>query len=220
MSFELDHVFVCCSPGAPEAASLARLGLTEGSANTHPGQGTASRRFFFQNAYLELFWVADPEEAQNERSRPTRLWERWSRRQAGACPFGIVLRPAAEARERDPPFATWSYHPQYMPPDLAIEIATGTPLGEPELFYIPFARRPDAIGREPTTHAAGFREMSTLKVELPAPGALSRAARQAEAAGVLSFVTEAEHVMILGFDGEGAGKARDLRPELPLVLRW
>ena len=220
MSFELDHVFVCCSPGAPEAASLARLGLTEGSANTHPGQGTASRRFFFQNAYLELFWVADPEEAQNERSRPTRLWERWSKRQADACPFGVILRPSAEARERNPPFASWSYHPQYMPPGLAIEIATGTPLGEPELFYIPFARRPDAIGREPLTHATGFREISAARVGLPAPGTLSRAARQAEAAGVVSFVTEAEHVMILGFDGEGAGKARDLRPELPLVLRW
>jgi len=213
-------VFVCCSPGAPEAASLARLGLTEGSPNTHPGQGTACRRFFFGNAYLELFWVADPEEAQNERTRPTRLWERWSRRQAGACPFGVILRPSANAPERAPPFGTWSYHPRYMPEHLAIEIATGTPLGEPGLFYIPFARRPDALGREPITHASGLREISALKVGLPAPGALSRAARQAEAAGVLSFVTEAEHLMTLGFDGEGVGKARDLRPELPLVLRW
>ncbi len=220
MSVELDHVFVCCAPGAPEAASLARLGLTEGSPNTHPGQGTACRRFFFGNAYLELFWVADPGEAQGERTSPTRLWERWSGRREGASPFGIVLRPSPDARERHPPFATWSYRPQYMPPDLAIEIATGTPLSEPELFYIPFARRPDALGREPITHASGFREMSALKVGLPAPGALSRAARQAKAAGVLSFVTEAEHVMTLGFDGERVGEARDLRPELPLVLRW
>jgi len=207
-------------PGAPETASLARLGLTEGSANTHPGQGTASRRFFFANAYLELIWVSDPEEAQGERTRPTRLWERWSKRQAGACPFGVILRPSADAREGGPPFATWSYHPQYMPPDVAIEIATGTPLGEPELFYIPFARRPDVIGREPITHASGFREISGARIGLAPPGASSLAAQQAEAAGVLSFVTEAEHVLTLGFDGERAGRAADLRPELPLVLRW
>jgi len=43
----LDHVFILCSPGAPESGALNRLGLTEGSPNTHPGQGTACRRFFF-----------------------------------------------------------------------------------------------------------------------------------------------------------------------------
>jgi len=50
LSFAIDHVFVMCSPGAPEAAALIRAGLTEGSANTHPGQGTANRRFFFRDA--------------------------------------------------------------------------------------------------------------------------------------------------------------------------
>ena len=38
----LDHVFVCCSAGGHEAAALARLGLAEGTSNTHPGQGTLS----------------------------------------------------------------------------------------------------------------------------------------------------------------------------------
>jgi glyoxalase-like protein len=66
MTYALDHVFVCCAEGAPEAERLVRLGLTEGSPNTHPGQGTASRRFFFENAYLELIWVTDPREAQGE----------------------------------------------------------------------------------------------------------------------------------------------------------
>jgi hypothetical protein len=28
----------------------------EDSSNTHPGQGTANRQFFFNNAYLELLW--------------------------------------------------------------------------------------------------------------------------------------------------------------------
>jgi hypothetical protein len=43
-----------CSKGAPEAEALLRVGLREGAGNTHPGQGTACRRFFFENAYLEL----------------------------------------------------------------------------------------------------------------------------------------------------------------------
>ena len=59
MNAELDHVFIMCAVGGPEAVALSRLGLKEGSANTHPGQGTASRRFFFRNGYIELLWVCD-----------------------------------------------------------------------------------------------------------------------------------------------------------------
>ena len=33
MKYELDHVFVCCAPGAPEAQRLVDLGLAEGSPN-------------------------------------------------------------------------------------------------------------------------------------------------------------------------------------------
>ncbi len=61
--FELDHLFLWASPGGVEADRLVTFGLTEGEPNTHPGQGTACRRFFFRNAYLELLWVNDPIEA-------------------------------------------------------------------------------------------------------------------------------------------------------------
>jgi hypothetical protein len=91
MAFTIDHVFVMCSAGAPEAGALVRAGLVEGSANTHPGQGTANRRFFFDNMYLELLFVSDAEEAQREPVSRTRLWDRWSRRAAGACPFDYVM---------------------------------------------------------------------------------------------------------------------------------
>lgn len=66
VTLELDHIFIMCAAGAPEAVALARLGVNEGSGNTHPGQGTACRRFFFQNQYLELVCVCDPDEARNE----------------------------------------------------------------------------------------------------------------------------------------------------------
>src|SRR5215475_2994823 len=60
MRIELDHVFVCTAPGAPEAEKLVQFGLHEGPRNQHPGQGTACRRFSFANAMIELFWVSDP----------------------------------------------------------------------------------------------------------------------------------------------------------------
>jgi transcriptional regulator with XRE-family HTH domain len=44
---EIDHLFVCTSPGAPEADPLLAMGFIEGAPNRHPGQGTANRRIFF-----------------------------------------------------------------------------------------------------------------------------------------------------------------------------
>jgi hypothetical protein len=216
--YALDHVFVCCSPGGAEAARLVGLGLTEGSPNTHPGQGTASRRFFFRNAYLELLWVTDPREAQGEIAGPTRLWERWSRRAGEACPFGIVVRP--EGEERDPPFASWFYHPPYLPAPLAIDVAEATPLSEPALFYIGFARAPEQVQAQPMAHRLSLSRITAVGIGLPGGEERSAAAQAVERAGLVSFFRADAHLMTLGFDGERAGASADLRPDLPLVLRW
>lgn len=42
---------------------LKNFGLTEGTSNRHPGQGTANRRFFFKNFFIELLWLENLEEA-------------------------------------------------------------------------------------------------------------------------------------------------------------
>jgi hypothetical protein len=39
-------------------------------------------------------------------------------------------------------------------------------------------------------------------------------------AGIVERLAAAEHLLVLGFDGEGAGREVDLRPALPVVLRW
>ncbi|HEY2943875.1 MAG TPA: VOC family protein [Vicinamibacteria bacterium] len=210
--YELDHVFVCTDVGAPEADALARLGLAEGAPNTHPGQGTACRRFFFDNAYIELVWVSDADEARGELAAPARLWERWSGRGHTACPFALIFRGDDGA---PPPFDTWPYRPPYLPPDVAIEVARGTSLGEPELFYITAARRP----RRASDHALPLREISRVEVQLP-QRARSAAARAAEATGLVALRSGDEYLMEVGFDGERAGGRADLRPRLPLVLRW
>jgi hypothetical protein len=103
----VDHAFIGCSTGAPQGVALLRLGLVEGSANTHPGQGTANRRFFFENFMLELVWVTDSAEVQNERTRRTRLWERCERQDGQVSPFGIIFRPAGPP-PAPPPFASGS----------------------------------------------------------------------------------------------------------------
>jgi hypothetical protein len=218
MGAEVDHVFVCCSVGGPEADALVRLGLREGAANTHPGQGTACRRFFFTNAYLELLWVSDPEEAQAASVRPTRLWQRWSQRSQGACPFGIVLRPLVAGVDTQPPFVSWPYRPSYMPPGVAIDVARDTPLTDPEFFYLRFRGDRSRVAQEPVDHDLPVRSLTGITVWRPAgPG--SDATKALQAAGLVVFRDAAEYLMELRFDEPSRGSA-DLRPMLPLALRW
>jgi len=217
MAIEVDHVFICCSPGAPEADVLKRIGLREGSGNTHPGQGTANRRFFFHNAYLELLWVSSTEEACSAKTRPTRLLERWSSRTSGACPFGVAFRPK-DADVEAPPFNTWTYRPSYLPPGLTIEFAAGTSLQEPELFYLPFARRSAAPAHEPINHGLPIRDMAGVAIGLPVNTTLSEPSRLAASKRLVNYFPAEQHVLELAFFATHE-TGFDLRPELPLVLR-
>lgn len=218
--FPLHHVFVFTAPGAPEADALLDVGLVEGSPNTHPGQGTANRRFFFRNAMLELLWVHDVAEARRLSVARLGLYERWRGRDGGASPFGVCLGPS----RTDPAaraFAGWEYQPAYLPPELAIRVAEG-PLDEPLAFQLSFTPRSGEAHRstpEPVDHPAGLGELSHLRITSPVVE-LSPTAGELEAVAPITFAWGDAHVMTLTFDGGQAGRVADLRPMLPLVLDW
>jgi hypothetical protein len=217
----VDHVYIGCTSKAPEGDALLRLGFVEGSPNTHPGQGTANRRFFFENFMLELVWVADAAEARSERTRRTRLWERCQaqhgRVSPQVSPFGIVFRstsmPAAPA-----PFVTWSYTPLYLPPDLAMQVADGTTINEPDLFYLPFLNSGTARRSEPIAHALPIRRIRAVSVGLRGRNALSPASRCAQEHCLVSYFEAPQPLLEILFEGP-AGMCIDLRPALPLVFR-
>ena len=221
MAFELDHVFICTDIDAPEADRLRAFGLTEGTANIHPGQGTANRRFFFHNAMLELLWVHEPEEAQRAVTRPTRLWERWVGRHSEAItPFGICLRPRLATTQV--PFAAWPYTPAYLPAPWVIHVGENSDvLAEPMLFYVAFGHRPDqTASRHLLDHATGFREITSLRIQYPPSTPLSAALRAVEAMGIATIRAGVPARMEIGFDGETQGQSMDFQPSLPLVLYW
>ena len=84
MDLELDHLIVFTDPGAPVVDHLERAGFRAGTANDHPGQGTANRRVFFANAYMEFVFVTDPDALASPLVVPTGLEPGW--RPAEACP--------------------------------------------------------------------------------------------------------------------------------------
>lgn len=60
----IDHIFIFVN-SEDEANELVNFGLTEGIGNVHKGIGTANRRFFFENFYLEILWVENENKAKS-----------------------------------------------------------------------------------------------------------------------------------------------------------
>lgn len=216
MALFLDHAFITCSVGAPEAEVLIERGFVEGSPNVHPGQGTANRRFFFANFMLELLWVADPLEAAADAVCHTRLWELWSHRNEGASRFGIVYG-GEPAQDTELPFTTQSYHPAYLPPPMSIEVVQGLTMVEPALFWIPSLRIERPAGNEPINHRAPVRNVTRIAIGLPFVRSLSEAARRVREVDLLDFFEAPKPVLEVRFESEHDALI-DCRPDLPLVF--
>jgi Glyoxalase-like domain len=222
MTLELDHLFICTAVGAAEIDQLLRLGLKEGNSNSHPGQGTACRRIFFHNAYLEFLWVVDEQEARADAVRPLGLWERWRYRQTGYSPFGLGLRVQPASSTFRLPFQTVPYRPPYLP-GVQVDVAANAVFpAEPLVFYLPIASRPDRYPAErtqPLQHPVGFREMSAVSITLPKSG-LSDPLAALSSLGLVRWATGSGHLAEVIFDEGQRRQLIDCRPSLPLVLRW
>ena len=214
MRFELDHLFVCTDPSAPEAEKLVQFGLREGPPNQHAGQGTANRRFAFTNAMIELFWVSDRNEAQSPTTRRTLLWERWSGRKGNASPFGICLRPV-DSRDTEPPFSAWKYRPAYLPDPLFMHISAAR-IEEPMWIYLSFIQRAQ---REQwfVEHPIGIREITGLTLTTTVP-LRSNVSQKIVESGILRTQTGATSLLEIEFDGKLRKEYIDFRPDLPFAF--
>ncbi len=218
---EIDHIYICTKAKAPTGDLLVEFGLIEGSSNTHPGQGTANRRFYFHNLMLELLWVEHIEEVQSERTKPMRLFQRCQLISNAISPFGIGLRPTTE--DERALFLAWDYHPIYLPDFLRIQVADNTPLSEPMYFYLSFAKRQDKVSiekREPMEHKVPLKEVTSVKTHVNQDDALSDSACVLNQIHNLSIINGKEHLFELEFDNGTLNQSKDFRPDLPLLFKW
>jgi len=218
---DIDHIFLRARRDAPEADALRAFGLAEGSGNRHPGQGTANRRFFFHNAFLELLWIEDEAEIRSEAAAPTRLAERLDADGAGVSPFGVCFRPSS-GQDRAP-FPTWQYAPGYLPAGMTIGMGVDVPLAEPMWFFFAQGMPPAAAPverRQPLRHPAGLNVLTAVALTVPGTGVRSAPAMAAMDGGHVAIETGEAHLMTLTFDGGRSGRRHDFRPALPLVVRY
>lgn len=115
----VDHVFIFSNKGR-EADDLVEFGLIEGSGRVHPGLGTANRRFFFDNFYLEILWVENEAEAKSEYASPLKLWERSTFNDNDYSRYGLCFENEIDS---DPLFKnSLKFQPEYYPKGKFLEV--------------------------------------------------------------------------------------------------
>jgi len=219
---ELDHLFICVDDLAV-GDLLLEFGLTEGSPNRHPGQGTACRRFFFHNAFIELLFLENEAEAQSSITAPTRLYERFVQ---SAVPFGVCFRPEKSDVEIAD-FPTWDYQPAYLPDTLSVHVAEVS-LAEPMWFYLPFACAPVAASADrlqPFHQPLGLTQLDRLAIAMPFDQPMSESCSIVARHPQIDIEESPDAVLTLYFDScweknFQALKHQDFRPDLPLIIHW
>jgi len=228
---ELDHLFVLLRPDGPRdplaerleraTACLREAGLTEGSPNVHPGQGSACRRFFFDNAMFELLWLTDADAAARPPADLLALPARAA--DPAACPFGVAFRPSFAPNE-PAAFAHERYRPAYLPEPLEIHVARGGSVNEPLWFHLPFVppgrrRRDSPRGApEPREHPAGIDRLTAIEITLPS--ALGPLARSISALQPIRWRRGERFRLALIFDEERCSRVVDPVDGLPVSLRF
>jgi len=199
VSLWVDHVFCLVEPGFPEEEDLRAAGFAVDFGREHAGQGTRNRLVLFENAYLELIWVSDEAEAEQNVLR-------LDRRASGPCPFGIGLQGLIDDHLRRD---MWLYELPGLPGGLWI-YEPSSRLDGPLVFVI----ERDAVSLPcdrdfPTAlfeHPAGARRIEQLTVAGPELGSLDLAPIRG-----LMLEQAPEWSMRLRLDGPGSWRSADGR---------
>jgi hypothetical protein len=208
-----DHFFILTDDAATAAQRLIDIGLLEGTNNRHPGQGTANRRFFLANSLLELLYVSDRHEADHGPAAKLEFSRRL--REDGASPFGLIAR--SDPGSDPDPFPGWRYCPEYFADDQCFLVGDNSAqLQEPLCICMP-ANLPLPAGPASTDNTDW--KLTELRIDVPT--ATASIALQTVAACVpINLRLERPHHLQLVFNAAQQGLQCDLRPDLPLTVRW
>jgi hypothetical protein len=213
MTMELDHIFILTERGAPQADLLVEVGIVEGTPNSHPGQGSANRRFFFTNSMLELLYIRDSSESVSGPASGLKLAERLA--DSNASPFGLVVRTISPSA--DFPFPGWPYFPEYLGGDKYFHIGDNSDvLDEPLCILLP--SYPQSALTQPDP-AEPFTTITSVRINVPVtkPSVALQSLSEMER---VSIHFGKPHLMEIVF-GDGVKKQqKDFRPVLPLKICW
>jgi len=237
--FKIDHILVWVKNPSKMKAKFEDLGfkgVPDSLSQVHEGQGTAGRYFNFLNCYLELIYVNDTNEFQNNirANNPLDFEERKNNVENGFSPFGIGLKMKKYLPDSIP-FKTFKYHQNWMGEGKNIYTAINSKKNkvEPSIFVIypeieadEFEREEDlskipeeySIWREFYKHKNGVKKITKLVYTLKKTDKTSNTLEEIKKIKMIDFKVGKEYLLEIYFDNNQQGEEFDLRPELPIKI--
>jgi hypothetical protein len=236
---QVDHFNIWVKNPNKTKERLTKIGFNsvpDSLSQIHKGQGTAGKYFNFLNAYLELIFVYDQNELEEnvKKNKDLDFTERASFEKNGTSPFSIGLKLTDYDTEKIP-FEKVSYHQDWMKENANIYSAKNskTHLNEPSIFVVypeleserfetlsDLKNIPDeyAFAREFYTHPNGAKKVTNIIITSTDLDLETETIKAVNGIENLTVKNGKEHLMELYFDNNVQGKSFDLRPELPLIV--
>ncbi|SEE50556.1 hypothetical protein SAMN04487765_2857 [Tenacibaculum sp. MAR_2010_89] len=238
-NLQFDHFNIWVDNPKKAKKKLTDIGFTsvpDSLSKIHLGQGTSGKYFHFLNGYLELIFVYNQKELENNNLKNKELdfIERANFRNNGASPFSIALKIKNYDIEKIP-FEKISYHQKWMKENMYIYSAKNSKknLKEPSIFVVypeieseKFETLSDlkkipneyAFAREFYKHPNGAKKLTNIIITSTDLDLKTKTIKAVNKIERLSVKKSNVHLMELYFDNNIQKKSFDLRPELPLII--
>lgn len=236
---QVDHFNIWVKNPQKAKKLLTEVGFTsvpDSLSAIHEGQGTAGRYFYFLNGYLELIFVHNQVELEenNKNNKDLDFTERANFNLNGASPFSIALKVKDYEVEKIP-FETVIYSQDWMEADAHILSAKNSKihLNEPSIFVVypeiesgTFESLSD-LENTPSEddywkaffkHPNGAQKVTNIVITSVGLDLNTETIKAIQGLENLTIKTGKEHLMEIYFDNNAQGKSFDLRPELPFIV--
>ena len=228
-SSEIDRLFFCVKDGIKVASLLQEVGLySPDTAVRSTSEGTLSKIFFFQNIYLAILWTEDSQNSISEEP-PTGInfSARANWQQTKASPFGIGLS-RRQKKDNKLNFDLDLINSLIVDKNIYYFEQNQKNIIEPFVFFLPdrlafrkILSLDSARTRKFIDHPLGVKKITKIKITVQ-----KGKRRDSDA---INFLKRHDYMLIergdepsleLIFDQEIKGKVIDIRPMLPIILKY
>ncbi|MGK7893112.1 MAG: hypothetical protein AB4372_05635 [Xenococcus sp. (in: cyanobacteria)] len=229
--YQIYYLFVFSAMGKKLLPFLRALGLKCTEPQSNPAQGTVSTLIFFENAYLEIFWIEETTPlTQSDMMREFNFQARVNWVTTGAPPFGFGLS-----------YSTRN-HDNFVPTNFEARAKAEIPISEPLLRFCPInlanpeepicylvpdyeakrhrLDRYSAIAEELSHPGLGLRTLTQVQMRVISDRLITPPLIDLASQKLLEIEYQKHPLLALTFDHGKQKKFVDLRPLIPIVLRF
>ena len=230
--YQIYDLFAFSTVGRPLIPFLRKLGLNCTEPQKNRAYGIVSTLIFFENVYLELFWFEDTSQlAQYDRTTGFNLLARLNWLETGASPFGFGL---SYPTDHDNFLASTVEAIGYNSDKRSIseQLLQFCPINlfnpeEPICYLVPdYEAQRNRLNRVLATAeqimnpSLGMRKLTHVKLRLITDCVLAIPLVSLGAQNLVDLEYKKHPLLELTFDDGNQNRFMDLRPWIPIVLRY